>query len=81
MQHVYSSRQSELMILDYSLQVGACLLSSDGETVIGTGYNGLPVGCSDDNLPWNKSEDKEKGKDMYGKCQAKHPWGSFEKSS
>ena len=46
------------MNLQYALQVGACLVSSDGE-VIGTGYNGMPDGCSDDDLSWSKPPKKK----------------------
>lgn len=34
-------------------QVGACIVNEDG-IIEGVGYNGLPVGCSDDEFPWSK---------------------------
>ena len=33
---------------------GACIVDS-ANRIIGTGYNGFPVGCSDDALPWGSS--------------------------
>ncbi|MDV7393629.1 hypothetical protein RZS08_19795, partial [Arthrospira platensis SPKY1] len=40
---------------DPSTQVGTCIVSSSNK-IIGTGYNGFPVGCSDDDYPWSKPE-------------------------
>ncbi len=37
---------------DPNTQVGACIVNNN--KIIGIGYNGLPVGCSDDQFPWNK---------------------------
>ncbi|XP_037088114.1 deoxycytidylate deaminase-like [Pollicipes pollicipes] len=34
-------------------QVGACIVSDDRK-IVGIGYNGMPLGCSDDRLPWGK---------------------------
>lgn len=52
---------------DPSSQVGACIVDTD-KKIVGIGYNGMPRGCSDDVLPWNKqSEDKLLTKHMYGK--------------
>lgn len=36
---------------DPNTQVGACIVSDDN-IILSTGYNGLPVGCSDDEYPW-----------------------------
>lgn len=36
---------------DPSTQVGACIVNRN-KRIIGIGYNGFPVGCSDDLLPW-----------------------------
>lgn len=41
---------------DPSTQVGACIVSPD-KKIIGTGYNGFPTGCSDDDLPWAREGD------------------------
>jgi dCMP deaminase len=38
---------------DPNSQVGACIVNED-KKIVGTGYNGFPLGCSDDNLPWNR---------------------------
>ncbi|MBM4158549.1 MAG: dCMP deaminase family protein [Ignavibacteria bacterium] len=43
---------------DPNTQVGACIVNSDNK-IVGIGYNGFPIGCSDDNLPWNRD-----GKDI-----------------
>lgn len=36
---------------DPNTQVGACIVSVDNK-ILSMGYNGLPVGCSDDDFPW-----------------------------
>jgi len=36
---------------DPSTQVGACIINPD-KRIVGTGYNGFPKGCSDDEFPW-----------------------------
>jgi dCMP deaminase len=41
---------------DPSTQVGACIVSPD-KKIVGTGYNGFPIGCSDDDLPWDRDGD------------------------
>lgn len=38
---------------DPNTQVGACIVNKKNR-IVGTGYNGLPAGCSDDDFPWNK---------------------------
>ncbi len=38
---------------DPSTQVGACIVS-DKNKIVGAGYNGLPMGCDDDEFPWEK---------------------------
>ena len=38
---------------DPSTQVGACIVN-DKNKIVGAGYNGLPIGCSDDEFPWDK---------------------------
>ena len=38
---------------DPSTQVGACIVTED-KKVVGLGYNGLPIGCSDDDFPWGR---------------------------
>lgn len=41
---------------DPNTQVGACIVNEKNK-IVGTGYNGLPVGCSDDEFPWSKTGD------------------------
>ncbi len=41
---------------DPSTQVGACIVSAKNK-IVGTGYNGLPMGCDDDTFPWGKEGD------------------------
>ena len=43
---------------DPSTQVGACIVSQDNK-ILSMGYNGLPIGCSDDEFPWEKDETTE----------------------
>lgn len=38
---------------DPNTQVGACIVN-DKNKIVGAGYNGLPIGCSDDEFPWSK---------------------------
>lgn len=46
-------------------QVGACIVD-DFNRVVSLGYNGFPVGCSDDDFPWDKtSSDKSETKYYY----------------
>lgn len=41
---------------DPSTQVGACIANKQNK-IVGVGYNGFPIGCSDDELPWNRQGD------------------------
>jgi len=37
--------------------------------IVGIGYNGMPNNCSDDELPWSRTnKDKLKTKYPYGEC-------------
>ncbi|NLK75455.1 MAG: dCMP deaminase family protein [Clostridiales bacterium] len=36
---------------DPSTSVGACIVSEDNK-ILSVGYNGMPIGCSDDEYPW-----------------------------
>lgn len=50
---------------DPNTQVGACIVDNYNK-ILGIGYNGFPIGCSDDVLPWDKeSEDVNKTKYPY----------------
>ena len=47
-------------------QVGACIVNED-KKIVATGYNGMPIGCSDDEFPWAKNtEDPLESKYYYG---------------
>lgn len=41
---------------DPNTQVGACIVSEDNK-ILSVGYNGMPIGCSDDDFPWERSAD------------------------
>merc|ERR1712062_412963 len=50
---------------DPATQVGATIVN-DEKKIVGIGYNGFPKGCSDDKLPWGKTDqDKYNTKYMY----------------
>ncbi|HEY8364000.1 MAG TPA: dCMP deaminase family protein [Haloplasmataceae bacterium] len=38
---------------DENTQVGACIVNSE-KRIVGIGYNGLPIGCRDDEYPWTR---------------------------
>ena len=38
---------------DPNTQVGACIVSEDNK-ILSMGYNGFPIGCSDDEFPWDR---------------------------
>lgn len=44
-----SARRSK----DPNTQVGACIVNSQNK-IVGAGYNGLPIGCDDNDFPWAK---------------------------
>ena len=41
---------------DSSTQVGACIVNSDNK-IVSVGYNGMPTGCDDDEMPWGRDSD------------------------
>ncbi|CAG37000.1 deoxycytidylate deaminase [Desulfotalea psychrophila] len=41
---------------DPSTQVGACI-ANKANKIVGVGYNGFPLGCDDDDLPWGREGD------------------------
>ncbi len=50
---------------DNSSQVGACIVSSENK-ILSMGYNGMPTGCFDDDMPWEReSNDQLNTKYMY----------------
>ena len=38
---------------DPNTQVGACIVSQENK-ILSMGYNGFPLGCSDDEFPWSR---------------------------
>lgn len=49
---------------DPSTQVGACIVNRD-KRIMSMGYNGMPRCCSDDEFPWDKSENPLDSKYLY----------------
>jgi len=49
---------------DPSTQVGACIVSQDNK-ILSMGYNGLPMGCSDDEFPWAREGEPCDSKYFY----------------
>ena len=50
---------------DPNTQVGCCIVSQDNK-ILSMGYNGLPIGCSDDEFPWvREGEDPLETKYVY----------------
>lgn len=41
---------------DPGTQVGACIVGQDNK-ILSMGYNGMPIGCSDDAMPWDRDGD------------------------
>lgn len=41
---------------DPNTQVGACIVSEDNK-ILSIGYNGFPMGCSDEKFPWARQGD------------------------
>ncbi len=41
---------------DNSTQVGACIVNNEHK-IVSVGYNGMPTGCSDDDMPWEREGD------------------------
>ncbi|WP_216083300.1 deoxycytidylate deaminase [Candidatus Mycoplasma haematohominis] len=50
---------------DPNTQVGACIVNKENK-IVGIGYNGMPNGCNDDLLPWDRGgEDRLSTKYPY----------------
>ena len=58
------AKLSALRSKDPNTQVGACIVSEDNK-ILSMGYNGLPIGCSDDEFPWNRDGEPLDNKYMY----------------
>ena len=41
---------------DSNTQVGACIVNAENK-IISVGYNGMPTGCRDDEMPWEREGD------------------------
>ena len=44
---------------DPNTQVGACIVNQEN-IILSTGYNGFPIGCSDDEFPWDRDSEDTK---------------------
>ncbi len=55
-----SARRSK----DPNTQVGACIVNNRNK-IMSVGYNGFPLGCSDDAFPWERSGDDYETKYPY----------------
>ncbi len=49
---------------DNNSQVGACIVSPENK-ILSLGYNGMPIGCNDDDMPWGREGDELETKYMY----------------
>ena len=49
---------------DPNTQVGACIVSQDNK-ILSMGYNGFPIGCSDDDYPWAREGEELERKYVY----------------
>lgn len=49
---------------DPNTQVGACIVSPDNK-ILSMGYNGFPIGCSDDEFPWSREAEGLGSKYLY----------------
>lgn len=49
---ILSSQRSK----DNNTQVGACIVDNENK-ILSVGYNGMPTGCDDDAMPWEREGD------------------------
>jgi len=49
---------------DPNTRVGACIANNDRK-ILSVGYNGMPIGCSDDDMPWDREGDMLNTKYAY----------------
>lgn len=49
---------------DPNTQVGACIVSEEHK-ILSMGYNGFPIGCSDDEFPWVREGEPYDNKYFY----------------
>ena len=57
---ILSSKRSK----DDSTKVGCCIVSKE-KRIIGCGYNGMPNGCNDDEMNWERTGDGINNKYFY----------------
>ena len=55
---------SALRSKDPNTQVGCCIVDNDNK-VVSIGYNGMPRGCKDEDMPWAREGDFKKTKYAY----------------
>ena len=58
------AKLSALRSKDPNTQVGAFIVSRDNK-ILSMGYNGFPIGCSDDALPWAREGEELDRKYVY----------------
>ena len=46
---IFSAQRSK----DNNTQVGACIVNEERK-IVAVGYNGMPTGCNDDDMPWER---------------------------
>ncbi len=46
---MFSAQRSK----DNNTQVGACIVNGEHK-IVAVGYNGMPIGCNDDDMPWER---------------------------
>ncbi|MHB8963679.1 MAG: deoxycytidylate deaminase [Saccharofermentanales bacterium] len=49
---------------DNGTQVGSCIVNGNNK-ILSVGYNGMPCGCDDDLMPWDREGDPLNTKYMY----------------
>lgn len=49
---------------DNNTQVGACIVDNNNK-ILSLGYNGMPIGCDDDMMPWGREGNPLETKYMY----------------
>ena len=58
------AKLSAMRSKDPNTQVGACIVSEDNK-ILSMGDNGVPIGCSDDECPWNREGEPLDNKYFY----------------
>lgn len=49
---------------DPGTQVGTCIVGPDNK-ILSVGYNGMPTGCSDDEMPWDREGEAMETKYLF----------------